>query len=212
MEKQTCASRIEKALSIKSMSQTELCLKTGIPKSAMSQYVNGSFEPKQDRVKLIADALEVSEAWLMGYDLPMQKELDIFAIKNILPSPKTKKVPRLGSIACGVPILAEENIEAYDFVDERLNCDFTLNCKGDSMVPKLHENDVVLIRLQPDVENGEIAAVLIGDEATLKRVHKNENSLVLTAENPVYPPLIYMGEQLDNIRIIGKAVGLVRFF
>ncbi|MBR3974372.1 MAG: repressor LexA [Clostridia bacterium] len=126
---------------------------------------------------------------------------------NIIPLPQTKKIPLLGSIACGEPILAEENIEDFVKLDKDIPADFALRCKGDSMITaRIFDGDIVYIRQQPDVENGEIAAVLIDNEATLKKVYKFPNKIVLSPCNPVYDDLIYMEEQCNNIRILGKAV------
>ncbi len=122
--------------------------------------------------------------------------------------PKTSKVPLVGAIACGEPILAAENIEGEVDVPERIHADFALRCKGDSMInARIHDGDIVYIRQQPAVNNGEIAAVLIGDEATLKRVYVYEDHVVLQPENPSYEPLVYFGEAMSTVRILGKAVG-----
>lgn len=210
MRYETCAIRLQRALDMRNMKQIDLCNSTGIPKSAMSQYLKGKFEPKQNRLHKIALALDVSEAWLMGLDVPMSRNYnysDYETPDNILPMPKLRKLPRLGTIACGEPILAEENIEDYDSVPENIKADFTLKCKGDSMInARILDGDIVYIRQQPDVESGEIAAVLIGNEATLKRVYKYENKIVLQPENPKYEPLVFVGEELEQIRIIGKAI------
>lgn len=129
---------------------------------------------------------------------------------NLLPLPQTRKVPLLGTIACGEPILAIENIATYVDVAEEIHCDFALRCKGDSMIDaRILDGDVVYIRLQPDVENGEIAAVLIDGmetEATLKRVYKSEGQVVLSPANNHYTPLAFVGEDLARVRILGKAV------
>ena len=126
--------------------------------------------------------------------------------------PKTVKKPRIGTIACGEPILAEENLEGYDDVPVNINCDFTLFCKGDSMInARINDDDIVYIRQQPTVDNGEIAACLVeGDfetEATLKRYYKYDDKIVLQAENPAYQPFVYVKEEMNKVRIIGKAVG-----
>lgn len=179
-------------------------------KSDLSQYVSGKVEPGQDKLFVLAKALKVSEAWLMGYDdEPNQQEI-IESVSNILPLPKTKKVPLVGTIACGEPITAVENIEEYIDMSEDIHADFCLRCKGDSMInARIFDGDIVYIRQQPDVENGEIAAVLIDNEATLKRVFKHKGSLELRAENPTFPSLYYEGAELETIRIIGKAVAFL---
>ena len=131
-------------------------------------------------------------------------------IENLIPLPKTKKVPLVGTIACGTPITAVENVEDYIDMSEDVRADFALRCKGDSMInARIFDGDIVYIRQQPDVENGEIAAVYIDGEATLKRVFKHRDSLELRAENPTFPTLYYEGEELNSIRILGKAVAFL---
>ena len=126
---------------------------------------------------------------------------------NCLPVPRTVKKPRLGAIACGKPILAVENISEYDDVPITIHCDFTLLCKGDSMIDaRIWDGDVVYIRQQPEVENGEIAAVRIGEEATLKKVYYNGRRIILRACNPLYADMEYEGEELNDVEILGKAV------
>ena len=126
---------------------------------------------------------------------------------NILPMPQMKAIPLLGVIACGEPILAAENIEGDVSMPEHVIADFALRCKGDSMIEaRIFDGDIVYIRQQPSVENGEIAAVLIGDEATLKRVYVHPDKLVLSPANHNYEPFIYVGEEISSIRILGKAV------
>ena len=184
-------------------------------KSDLSQYVSGKVEPNQDKLFVLGNALNVSEAWLMGYDVPMEREQpivrnsSIFDIPGIIPLPKTYMVPLLGEIACGDPILAEQNIIDSVPVPEYIKgANFALTCKGDSMInARIHDGDIVYIRQQPEVENGQIAAVLIDNEATLKRIYLYTDKLVLTPENPAYPPMIFTGSELEQIRILGWAVG-----
>lgn len=127
---------------------------------------------------------------------------------NVIPAPATYKVPLLGTIACGEPILASENIENQVEIPEHIHADFALRCKGDSMInARIHDGDIVYIRQQPEVNNGEIAAVLIGEEATLKRVYVHDDHIVLQPENPAYAPLVYFGDSMSDVRILGKAVG-----
>lgn len=184
----------------KGLTQEQLADALKISKSAISMYENGNREPNFETEELIADFFNVNISILRGkssYNIP----------DGFLPLPKTKEVPLLGTIACGEPILATENIEMYIKVDESIPADFALKCKGDSMInARIFDGDIVYIRQQPDVEDGEIAAVLIGDEATLKKVHKYPNKIVLSACNPMYDDYIYTNEQLDDIRILGKAV------
>lgn len=209
----SCAKRIALALALKNMKQSELCRQTNIPKSAMSQYIKGSFEPKQERIYKIALALNVSEAWLMGYDVPMaRKSTNSNHIPNgFQPCPPTSQRPRLGVISCGDPIDTPENFDGYDEVPNTFDCDFTLVCEGDSMVgARICDGDIVYIKQQPTIENGQIAAVLIdGVEKLLKRVYITEESIILQAENPAYPPRSYHREDMNRVSIIGKVVGFV---
>ena len=127
------------------------------------------------------------------------------------PMPKMKKIPLIGSIACGEPITAEQNIEKMVDVPENIRCDFSLTCHGDSMAPTICDGDIVCIRCQPEVEQGEIAAVRIGEEATLKHFHRQGDTVMLLADNAaVCPPMVYTGPQLNEIRIEGRAVGFCR--
>jgi len=128
-------------------------------------------------------------------------------IPNIIPMPTMRKVPLIGSIACGTPILAEENCEGEVDVPDHVRADFALRCKGDSMInARIFDGDIVYIRQQESVEHGEIAAILIDDEATLKRVYLYEDHISLEAENPQYRPMVYWEDELNKVRILGKAI------
>lgn len=203
----TC-DRLNEAFSLSGLKQADLVRMTDIDKSSISLYLAGKVTPKGDKLYRISVALNVDPVWLSGFDVPMKpEELDLFSIPGIEPIPKMKKVPRLGTIACGEPILAEQNIDGYDLIEETIKCDFTLKCKGDSMInARIFDGDIVYIRQQSDVDDGEIAAVLINNEATLKKVFKTSDKLVLRACNPMYDDLVYTNSELENIRILGKAV------
>lgn len=202
----SCSERLSQALSIKNITQTELCKRTGIPKSAMSQYIKGNFEPKQDRIYLIAKALNISEAWLMGYDVSMHREE--YSKKSSI------KIPVLGLVRAGIPMDAVEHIIDYEEISEEMARQgdfFALQIKGDSMEPRITEGDVVIVRKQPDVESGEIAIVLVnGDEATIKKVQKFDGGINLIPSNSAYDVMTYTNEQIEKlpIRILGKVVEL----
>lgn len=204
--KKSCSERLSQALSIKNITQTELCKKTGIPKSAMSQYIKGSFEPKQDRIYLIAKALNISEAWLMGYDVSMQREEHSKKLGI--------KIPVLGLVRAGIPMDAVEHIIDYEEISETMARQgefFALQIKGDSMEPKISEGDVVIVRKQPDVESGEIAIILVnGDEATIKKVQKFNGGVNLIPSNSAYDVITYTNEQIEKlpVRVLGKVVEL----
>lgn len=207
--------RLQEALNFRNMKQADLSRLTGIDKASISLYLKGKYAPKGDKLYKIALALGVSPQWLSGFNVPMVESVEPLNNKpavpdNIIPLPKFKKVPLIGAIACGEPILAVENIDSYINMAEDINADFALKCKGDSMInARIFDGDYVYIRTQEDVDDGEIAAVLIGDEATLKRVHKYPGKLVLSPCNPMYNDLIYQNEQLNDIRILGKAVAFL---
>ena len=119
------------------------------------------------------------------------------------------KVPLVGQIACGTPILAEENITDYVDLPAHIRADYALTCKGDSMIGAgIQDGDVVYIRQQPEVENGQIAAVIVGDnnEATLKRFYRIGDTVTLNPENPTIAPMVFVGDEMNNIRIVGRAV------
>ena len=199
--------RILDILLNKEISYGELAEKTGIPKSALQRYATGQTEKIPiDRLEKIAAAIGTSAAYLMGWEPNNRPPIPT----GFSPMPETELVPRIGRIACGDPITAEENVEDQDEVLKSWHADFTLVCCGDSMVPKIEDGDVVAIRSQPTVENGEIAAVRIGDEATLKRVFLHPDYIELRPLNPEYDSIIRRREEMSDIRIEGLAVGLCR--
>jgi len=203
--KESFAKRMQEAMDIRNMKQSELVEKTRLGKSAISQYVSGKYEPKQKGIYTIAEALNVSEAWLMGYDVPMERTNTKYP-DNILKI-EIKKFPLLGTIAAGVPIFADEQYESYIEAGSNIHADFCLKVQGDSMInARICDGDIVFIRQQPIVDDGQIAAVLIDDEATLKRVYCTDHQIVLVAENPNYKPMVYKNHELNSIRILGKAV------
>ena len=214
MKKSDFASRLSQALEARGMKAADLSKKTKVAEGTISCYINGRYEAKQNRVQVFAEALDVNPAWLMGYDVPMEAERSQPAPaprpipKGFEPMPKMKKIPLVGSIACGTPILAQQNIDGHVDAPEDIRCDFALRCKGDSMIGAgIHDGDAVYIHIQPEVENGEIAAVRIGEEATLKRVYYDGTTLTLMPYNNAYAPMVYTGPELNDVQIEGKAVG-----
>lgn len=199
----TIGERIRDARELKKISQEELGRACKITKQTIYKYETGVITNiPLDKLEIIADVLGVSSAYLAGWSddsAPMPS--------NIIPMPVMRKVPLVGSIACGTPILAEENLDGDVEAPDHVRADFALRCKGDSMInARIFDGDIVYIRQQESVEHGEIAAVLIGDEATLKRVYIYDDCISLEAENPQYKPMVYRGEEMNNIRILGKAV------
>ena len=186
------------------MSQEDLAQKVGYSdRTSIAKIEAGKVDLSQSKIFAFAEALNISAPELVGY------ELDNSSLpSNIIPMPRMNQIPLIGTIACGEPILAEENIEEHVDIPEHIHADFALRCKGDSMTgARIHDGDIVYIRQQPSVDNGQIAAVLIDDEATLKRVYVSPDSIVLQPENAAYPPLVYTGSQMEEVRVLGKLVG-----
>ena len=186
-------------------SKAQVARELNIPYTTYVNYEKGDREPNSEMLITLARYFKCTVDYLIGRSDSVYPTYD-----NIVPMPNMVKVPLLGDIACGEPITAEENIETFLNMPEEIKGTFALRCKGDSMInARIFDGDIVFIREQPDVENGEIAAVLIDNEATLKRVYKYDNRIELRAENPTFKPLSYEGEKLADIRILGKAVGFL---
>lgn len=177
--------------------------KIGKNRATVYRYESSEIEKFPiDVLSPLAEALRTTPAYLMGWE-----DESGAMPANIMPMPEMRKVPLLGTIACGEPILAEENIEDYVKIPKDMAGDFALRCKGDSMInARIFDGDIVYIRQQDTVENGEIAAVLIDNEATLKRVRLFDDHIALEPENPMYKPLVYWHEEMNSVRILGKAV------
>lgn len=199
----TVGSRIKEAREAKGLTQEELGRAVKTTKQTIFKYESGIVTNiPLDRLEQIAAVLSVSAAFLMGWETKEDKLPD-----NIIPMPEMRQIPLIGTIACGTPITAEQNVEDIVDIPKHIHADFALRCKGDSMInARIYNGDVVYIRQQPTVENGEIAAVLIDNEATLKRVRLFPERLILEPANPTFEPLVYIGEEMSNIRILGKAV------
>lgn len=190
------------------VTQADLAKHIGVAQNTLSYWENGKYDVDNESLKVIADFFSVSTDYLLGRDpektnTDFEKKFDnIFRIEK-------KKYPLLGDIACGEPLFADEEHESYVLAGSAVDADFCLRAKGDSMTgARIYDGDIVFVKQMPVVNNGDIAAVIIGDEATLKRVYyyPEKRKLVLNAENPRYEPFVYIGEELNEIRILGKAV------
>lgn len=181
----------------------------GVGKSTVRRWETGDIQNmRRDKIQALSEILKIDPTIIVGIiaEEP-ESDLDIFSIPGILPMPKMKKVPRLGAIACGKPALAIEEADEFDEAPADLDCDFSLVCKGDSMInARIYDGDIVYVRSQSDVDSGQIAVVLIDDEALLKRVHKHPGEIVLAPENPAYRSIIITGPQQGEVRILGLAV------
>lgn len=176
----------------------------GVTEATVQRWESGNIKSvRYEKIGTLAEILRVTPAALMGWD-----DASLVLPSNVTPLPEMKKIPLVGQIACGTPILAEENITDYIDLPGHIRADFALVCKGDSMINAgIRDGDVVYIRKQDEVENGQIAAVLVGDEeATLKRFYHVGNKVTLNAENPLYPPMVYVDGEMEDIHVIGLAV------
>lgn len=191
------------------MTQLELGRIAGVSDKAVSSWESGLSIPRMGAIEKIASYFHVPKSIIIDGT----NSADTTIPPGFLPLPETESLPLVGRIACGTPILAEENVEGYVDVPKSARATFVLLCQGDSMAPRIQDGDFVYVRKQPTVENGELAAVRIGTEATLKRVYYSPDrpdQLFLQAENPSYPPMIYSGQDLEDIAIEGKIVGIYR--
>lgn len=212
MKNALTAQRLSNALANANMKPQELADKSGVSKASISQYINGSHAPSNISSGKMAKILNVNPLWLMGFDVPsfMETEKSLATLSNIYPI-KLKSFPILGSISCGVPKYANEERESYVTNGSDIQADFCLRAIGDSMInARIRDGDIVFIRHQDMVDNGDIAAVVVNgnNEATLKRVYyyQEQALLILRAENPAYKDMMFSGERLNEVHIIGKAV------
>lgn len=200
--------RKKKGLSLKALGEI-----LGLSESTVSLYESGKRQPDNNTLIKIANFFDVSTDYLLGISNNSAKNADATNEKlyekysEIISLPETKKIPLLGNIACGDPITAIQNTDDYVNADVNIHADFALLCKGDSMInARIHDGDLVYIRNQPIVDNGEIAAVLIDNEVTLKRFYKLPDYIELRAENPRYSPIVIPKQEAESVRILGKAV------
>lgn len=220
-EMKTTAERLKQIMKERKLRQVdilEMCrpyfddLGVKINKSDLSQYVNGKVKPDQPKLTLLAHALNVNEPWLMGYDVDSKpkKAVQIAALpENVIPIPEMKKIPIIGEIACGKPIFAAEEFGEFVELPIGIKADFAVWAKGNSMTgARINDGDLVFCKSTEIVENGKIAAIIIDDEATLKRFYyyKSKDLVILKPENPEYEDMIYSGSEIANIHVMGQAV------
>lgn len=184
----------------------------GVSEATVSRWESGHIaNMRRDRINNYAKALRVDPNFIMTGE---RKAASILDIPGIIPLEPMDRIPLLGAIACGDPILAQENIEDYIDLPRTIKADFALTCEGDSMIDAgIKDGDVVYIRSQPEVQNGQIAAVLVdGESATLKRFFFNDGVVTLMAANQSYSPIVKAGSDVEQVRVLGLAVGLSRSF
>ena len=190
--------RTEKGYTIEMLSK-----KLGVSRQTVYRYETGVITNiPQDKIRRMAELFGVAPMEFFG------DSADVFSLKDVFPA-RGKAVPMLGEIACGQPVYAEEEKGKYALVGDEVQADFCLRARGDSMTgARIYDGDIVFVAACESVDNGEIGVVIVEDEATLKRVYyyPEKQKLILTPENPAYEPLVYFGEELETIKIIGKAV------
>lgn len=217
----TFSNRLQKAMNLKNMKQVDLVEKTNIDKSLISNYLKGKYKAKQDNLYLLAKVLNVSEAWLMGYDVPMERNSeDILNKIGAIPISDidVTNIPLLGTVKAGYDYLAQENI--IDYISFKVDGNdkenyYALNVVGDSMTPLFDDGDTVIVHKQDDFENGDNCVVLInGEEATIKKVYKGNTGIELKAVNPYYPPRVFSKEDIKDlpVKIIGVVEKSIRNF
>lgn len=207
-QKRTFAKNFSHYLEIKGVTRADISRLLGYPETTLANWANGVNYPRIDKIQELADFFGIKKSDLIEdkIDAIINRHPDLHPIRKI------RSVPILGTIACGTPIWAEENFEGYVGIDPaHMDGEFALICKGDSMVDaNIQSGDIVLMKKVPDVEDGKIAAVLIDNEATLKKVYKRDDSLVLQPCNRNYGPIVYSAREVEDsgVQIIGECVGV----
>jgi len=204
--------RLKELRKLNNYTQEELAKKLGVTPGAIGLYEQNRREPDNETVKQIAKIFEVSIDYLLGFDEKVTTVISSYggSVNSITPLHPIS-VPILGGVACGEPIYAPAEANMYATLNSDIRVDFALTATGDSMIDAhIFDGDIVFIREQPQVELGEIAAVSINNEVTLKRVYyyPKENKMMLTPANPKYAPMSFVNEELNNIRIMGKAIAV----
>lgn len=202
------ADRLLELIRKRGITKKEFAEAIQINKNQVKRWEDVGTIPNRTTLNAIANYFNVSVEYLKGEtDDPTTDSIDFAKIGAFIPTKQRLKM--LGNIACGEPIFAEEDFEGYIELEDGIKADFCLRAKGDSMIgARIYDGDIVFIKSQSMVENGEIAVALIGDEATLKRVmyYPDKNMLILKPENINYQDIVLIGEELNTVRILGKAV------
>lgn len=192
------------------LSYQDMSEKTGLSKSTLQRYITGDIRNLGlDKLEILAKALDVTPSYLMGWE-DENKDPILENIPGIITPVQMKRIPILGTIACGDPIFAQENYDGYFMIDKNLpEADFILRAKGDSMIEAhIFDGDLVFLRKTSDVDDGQIAVVLIDDEATLKRVSRDKDTVILQPCNKDYKPIIVQEKDDKQVLILGEMVGV----
>jgi len=216
MPKSTFAQRLNEIMKIRNKRQADITADTGIPKSALSQYCSGKFEAKQDRIYILANYFKVSEAWLMGCDVPMEKEAEQpLGNLQVLPNDKVYMIPVFDSVSAGFGSYACSDIKEYFpmYIDNPADAPdmLCLTVQGDSMYPKIEEGDMVAVRKQSSVDSGSVAVLLIdGEEGVVKKVNYGADWIELISFNPMYPPRRFEGAEVQRLQVVGLVKKVIK--
>lgn len=191
-------------MELKDINNKELAEVLGVSESTVGKWLLKKSTPRMGVIEKLANYFNIEKSDLIEDKTSSNTDPGTIPLKNIV------KIPILGHIQCGQPVMTAENYEGYFAADSDLiNSDFCVYADGDSMIDVgIHEGDLVFLKSTPQVENGKIAAVLIDDATTLKRFYKNENQIILQPENKTYSPIIITEEDGKNIKILGEMVGM----
>lgn len=211
-EKKIFSSNLNRYMKKTGKTQSDIITDLGINKSTISTWCNGTKMPRMGTIQKLADYFGIKKS-----DLVEEKSYLPEGAVPYIPS-STVKIPLVGSVNCGTPLFAEDNIEDYISTpkDELQSGEvyFWLRAKGDSMINVgIRDGDLLLIRKQDDIDSGEIAVVSVnGNDATLKRVIKKENAIILQPENSSYETMVFVGNEVENVKIRGRLMELKKKF
>ena len=206
---ESISSRIRKAMTLRDLRQADLVSRTGINKGALSCYISGRYQPKQNNIYLLAKALDVNVEWLMGADVEVSHFRE--AKRPQLPA---ARIPVLGRVAAGIPINAVEETIDWEEIPAEMAATgeyFGLRIRGDSMSPRIMDGDTVIVRRQSDAETDDIVIALVnGNDGVCKKLKKTASGIMLISLNPAYEPMVFDHADIDSIpvSIIGRVVEL----
>ena len=199
--------QLSKLLEENKVTQSELASRLDVTNSAVNNWLLGNNMPRMDKIDKIASIFNVPRSILIGDS----EKTDTYSRYGLLPVVK-RKIPIIGNVHCGKPEFAEEDY--LDIVESDIDADYALKAKGDSMIgAAIEENDLVFVKKQPSVKNGELAVILLNDEeAAIKRVYKYDSYISLNAENPAYQPLIFHDGDSGKVEILGRVVAHLHYY
>ena len=213
--KDVFARNLQRYMESRGKSRRDVCEDLGFSYYTFSDWVNGKKYPRMDKVEMLARYFGIKKSDLIEDD-PEDDPIEQGRASDHRPLPaglspvRVRRIPIIGHVAAGVPIMAEREYEEYEDDTYGIACDYVLRVEGDSMEPRILDGDVVYVRQQPDVDDGQIAVVGVDDSVTLKVVYHMPGGLQLVSLNPKYKPMIYTQDNTDYLAIIGKAVAFKR--